>query len=98
VEQPAEAIRDCKNNGVTPKMEETPVTIETMAKKEPEVAPASTLVDQKVMAELVARASASCGWPARTPPGATAGSTASCADWAIGRRQHGVDHPHSRRS
>ena len=39
-------------------MEETPVTIETMAKKEPETTPASAVVDQKVVAELVARASA----------------------------------------
>src|SRR6266568_4373951 len=38
-------------------MEETPVTIETMVKKEPET-PASAVVDQKVVAELVARASA----------------------------------------
>jgi hypothetical protein len=29
-------------------MEETPVTIETMAKKEPEARPASAVVDQKV--------------------------------------------------
>src|SRR4030095_1215222 len=39
-------------------MEETPVTIETVAKKEPEMTPASAVVDQKVVAELVARASA----------------------------------------
>ena len=40
-------------------MEETPVTIETMAKKEPETpTPASAVVDQKVVAELVARAGA----------------------------------------
>jgi len=38
-------------------MEETPVTIETMAKKEPEATPASAVVNQKVVAELVARAS-----------------------------------------
>jgi hypothetical protein len=34
------------------------VTIETMVKKEPETTPASAVVDQKVLAELVARASA----------------------------------------
>ena len=34
------------------------MTIETMAKKEPEATPASAVVDQKVVAELVARASA----------------------------------------
>jgi transposase-like protein len=39
-------------------MEETPVTIEAMAKKQPEATPASALVDQKVVAELVARAGA----------------------------------------
>jgi putative transposase len=39
-------------------VEETPVTIETMAKKEPETTPASAVVDQKVVAELVARAGA----------------------------------------
>jgi hypothetical protein len=40
-------------------MEETPVTIETMAVENPEAAtPASAVVDQKVVAELVARASA----------------------------------------
>src|SRR6188472_1467769 len=39
-------------------MEETPVTIEAMAKREPETTPASAVVDQKVVAELVARASA----------------------------------------
>jgi hypothetical protein len=39
-------------------MEETPVTIEAMAEREPETTPASAVVDQKVVAELVARASA----------------------------------------
>jgi putative transposase len=40
-------------------MEETPVTIETMAMENPEAAtPASGLVDQKVVAELIARAGA----------------------------------------
>ena len=34
------------------------MTIETMAKKEPETTPASAVVDQRVVAELVARASA----------------------------------------
>jgi len=34
------------------------VTIETVAKKEPDTTPASAVVDQKVVAELVARASA----------------------------------------
>ena len=34
------------------------MTIETMAMKEPETTPASAVVDQKVVAELVARASA----------------------------------------
>ena len=34
------------------------MTIETMAKREPEATPASAVVDQKVVAELVARASA----------------------------------------
>jgi putative transposase len=38
-------------------MEETPVTIETVAKKGPET-PASAVVDRKVVAELVARAGA----------------------------------------
>ena len=33
-------------------MEETPVTIETMAKREPETTPANAVVDQKVVAEL----------------------------------------------
>ncbi|HYS40387.1 MAG TPA: hypothetical protein VEO01_32625, partial [Pseudonocardiaceae bacterium] len=33
------------------------MTIETMAKKEPEATPASAVVNQKVVAELVARAS-----------------------------------------
>jgi hypothetical protein len=40
-------------------MEETPLTIETMAMENPEAAtPASGLVDQKVVAELIARAGA----------------------------------------
>lgn len=34
------------------------MTIETMAKREPETTPASAVVDQKVVAELVARAGA----------------------------------------
>ena len=39
-------------------MDETPVTIETMTKDEPDTTPAAGLVDQKVVAELVARAGA----------------------------------------
>jgi hypothetical protein len=39
-------------------MEDAPVTIETMVKNEPKTTPASGVVDQKVVAELVARASA----------------------------------------
>jgi hypothetical protein len=39
-------------------MEEVPVTMGTVAKKEPEATPASAVVDQKVVAELVARAGA----------------------------------------
>ena len=40
-------------------MEDAPVTIEIVAKKkEPETTPASAVVDQKVVAELVARAGA----------------------------------------
>src|SRR5262245_40946546 len=39
-------------------MEGTPVTIETVAKKKPETAPASVVVDQAMVAEVVARAGA----------------------------------------
>jgi hypothetical protein len=39
-------------------MEKTPVTIEAMAKEKPETAPAGGVVDQTVVAELLARASA----------------------------------------
>jgi putative transposase len=39
-------------------MEDAPVTMETVAKKEPEPVPARGVVDQQLVAELVARASA----------------------------------------
>ena len=59
------------------------MTIETMAKQKPETTPASTVVDQKVVAELVARA----GAEVVSLTGEASGS--SCSPNIVGERMHG---------